>query len=315
MARRVLIIANPAAGRIRRHNEARLRRVVAALEKRGCQVVVRQTQGPGDAECLARTADVAFDVIVAAGGDGTVNEVVNGLCPTSRPLAVVPLGTGNVLANEIGMPHAPEALARVIAEAPARPVWLGVAGDRLFVAMAGVGFDAEVLGAVEAGLKRRIGKLAFVWAIFLCLLHYRRRELVVGMAGGEQRAASVVVVTGRRYAGNFVIAPAARLAEPMLHVVLFRRPGRRAALRGLAAMVLAALHRLPDVSIFAVRSLTIAAVDSSSGEPPIEIDGELAGTLPIAIGIAKAPLLLLQPPTQVNPGSWEPCRARTCFTP
>jgi diacylglycerol kinase (ATP) len=297
MARRVLIIANPAAGRIR-HAKARLRRVVAALEKRGCRVVVRKTQGPGDAENLARTAEFVFDVIVAGGGDGTVNEVVNGLSRSSRWLAVLPLGTGNVLANEIGMPRAPEALARVIAEAPARPIWPGVAGDRLFVAMAGIGFDAEVLGAVGAGLKRRIGKLAFVWPIALCVLRSRRREFAVNMMGAEERAASVIVVKGRRYAGNFVVAPAARLAEPMLYAVLFRHGGRLAALRGVAAMVLGVLPRLPDVSIRAVRSLEIAAAESSSGcRSLVEIDGELAGELPIAIGIAKAPLLLVQPTT------------------
>lgn len=295
MARQILIIANPAAGRKRR-SENRLRRVVGALEQRGCRVVVHETQSSGDAERLARTANSVFDVIVAAGGDGTVNEVVNGLCRSSRLLAVLPLGTANVLANEIGMPHAPEAAARVIAEAAAQPIWPGVAGERLFVATAGVGFDAEVLGALGIGLKRRAGKLAFVWAIARCLLHYHRREFVVGMTGGEQRAASVIIVKGRRYAGNFVIAPAACLGEPTLHIVLFRRTGRLAALRGLVAMMVGALHRLPEVSILAGPRLDIAAIDRNPAGPPlVEIDGEVAGELPIAIGIADTPLLLVQP--------------------
>jgi diacylglycerol kinase (ATP) len=295
MARRILIIANPAAGR-RKRGGGRLRRVVAALEGCGCAVAVRETRGPGDAERLARTADPAFDVIVAAGGDGTVNEVVNGLRRTSRPLAVLPLGTGNVLAREIGMPRSPKALARVIAEAPARPVWPGVAGDRLFVAMTGIGFDAEVLGALGIGLKRRIGKLAYLWAILLCLVRYRRREFVVAAIGGEQRAAAVIIVKGQRYAGNFVIAPAARLAAPTLHVVLFRRTGRLAVLRGIAAMVLGAMHRLPDVSILAASGLRIAAAgDTEPARCLVEIDGEVTGDLPLTIGVAETPLLLVQP--------------------
>ncbi|MFZ3235455.1 MAG: diacylglycerol kinase family protein, partial [Stellaceae bacterium] len=263
MRRRILIIVNPAAGRKRR-SETRLNRVVDALRRRGCEVVLHMTQGPGDAERLARTADPVFDVIVAAGGDGTVNEVANGLRRGSQLLAVLPLGTGNVLANEIEMPHAPEALARVIAEAPARPIWPGLAGDRLFLAVAGIGFDADVLSALGAGLKRRIGKLAFVWAVVLCLLRYRRRQFVVGAVGAEHRAASVVVVKGRRYAGNFVIAPAASLADPMLHVVLFRRPGRLVAVRALAALALGGLHRLPEVSILAAPSVAIAATATES---------------------------------------------------
>jgi diacylglycerol kinase (ATP) len=295
MRQRILIIANPAAGR-GRQGDKRLQRVAAALEQRGCEVVVRRTQRSGDARRLAEGAEPDFELIVAAGGDGTVNEVVNGLCRSSRPLSVLPLGTGNVLANEIGMPYAPEALARVIAEAPPRPIWPGVAGDRLFVAMAGIGFDAEVLGALAAPLKRRIGKLAFVAAIASSLSHYRRREFIIGAIGAQQRAASIIVVKGRRYAGNFVIAPAARLAEPMLYVVLFRRAGRLAVLRGLAAIGLGVLHRLPDVSILAVPELEIAAQGDSDGPALVEIDGEVVGSLPITIGLAKTPLMLVQPP-------------------
>jgi YegS/Rv2252/BmrU family lipid kinase len=297
MRRRILIIANPAAGRKGR-SKARLKRVVAALRRQGCEVTLHKTQGPGDAERLARAADPVFEVIVAAGGDGTVNEVANGLRQHPRLLAVLPLGIGNVLANEIGMPRAPEAVARVIADAPAAPIWPGVAGGRLFLAVAGIGFDAEVLSAVSAGLKRRIGKLAFVWAVVVCLLRYRRQQFVVGGVGGgvEQHAASVVVVKGRRYAGNFVIAPMARLAEPMLHAVLFRRAGRLAAMRALAALVLGGLHRLPEVSILAVPCLEIAAAPSGSNPNfSVEIDGELVVRPPLAFGIAETPLLLVQP--------------------
>jgi diacylglycerol kinase (ATP) len=297
MARRVLIIVNPAAGR-RRRSEARLRRVVGALEQLGCRVTVRETHASGDAERIARTADPAFDVIVAAGGDGTVNEVVNGVRGSSRLLAVLPFGTGNVLAREIGMPRAPDALARVVAESPALPIWPGIAGDRLFVATAGIGFDAEVLGALSPRLKRRIGKLAVVWAVLLCLFRYRRHEFVVDATGGERRAASVIVVKGRRYAGDFVIAPSARLAEPTLHVVLFGRAGRLAALLGLMAMVLGALHRLPSVSILPMRKLQVTPTGQSSAAPfLVEIDGDVTGELPIAIGIAETPLLLVQPAT------------------
>ena len=115
MPRRILVIFNPAAGR-ERSRAKRLGRVVAELERRGCTVTVLSTRAPGDAERLAREADLAFDLIVAAGGDGTVNEVANGIFAASRPLAVLPLGTGNVLANEIGLPRDPRRLARVIAD-------------------------------------------------------------------------------------------------------------------------------------------------------------------------------------------------------
>ena len=330
MARHILIILNPAAG-LGRRRAARLRRVVAALAEHGCDVVVRETRARGDAERLARTAEPGFDLIVAAGGDGTVNEIVNGVYPASRPIAVLPLGTGNVLANEIGLPRRPADLARVIAQAPPLPIWPGRAGGRLFVAMTGVGFDAEVLGALDEQLKRRLGKLAFVWAIFRCLCRYRSREFVVCADGGAVRAASAIITKGRLYAGRFMIAPAADLADPVLHAVLFRRAGRLAALRYLGATMLGVLHHLPDVTILRARELSVAvaepgpaksgfaesgSAESGSAEPRlVQIDGEIAGRLPITLEIAEQPLWLVQPGAARRPGAREPHHATACFTP
>ena len=295
MARRILVIFNPAAGR-RKRCLRRLRGVVAELEGRGCTVAIRPTCAAGEAERLAREAEPAFDLIVAAGGDGTVNEVANGLFAASRPLAVLPLGTGNVLANEIGMPRDARELARVIAEGTPQPVWPGRAGGRLFVAMTGVGFDAEVIGALNSGLKQRIGRLAFVWAIVSCLHRYRRREFVIATESGANRVASAIITKGRFYAGRFVIAPEARLADPLFHIVLFRRPGRLAILRALSAMALGALHHLPEVSIVTARRVTVAVSDPAGiGTPMVETDGEIGGRLPLVVEIAERPLLLVQP--------------------
>lgn len=307
MPRRILVILNPAAGRAAR-SANRLRRVVAELERLGCALVIRRTGASADAERLAREAEPAFDLIVAAGGDGTVNEVVNGLAGSSRPMAVLPLGTGNVLANVIGLPRGPEALARVIAEAPPQPIWPARVGDRLFVAMTGVGFDAEVVAALDHRLKRRVGKLAFAWAILLCLRRYRRAELIIETDGGIHRAASAIIVKGPCYAGRFVIAPAARLADPLLHVVLFRRAGRLMALRYLGAMVLGILHRLPEVSVIPARKVSVAAGAPGSDRRPlalVQIDGEIGGRLPISIEIGKSQVLLVSPvpPAPILPGT------------
>jgi diacylglycerol kinase (ATP) len=309
--KRILVIVNPAAGRTRR-SAGRLRRVIAELERRGCEVVVRRTCAPGDGVRLAREAEPGFDLIAAAGGDGTVNEVVNGLAGSSRPMALIPLGTGNVLANEIGLPRNPEKLARAIADAMPLPIWPGRVNDRRFVAMTGIGFDAEVVGALDQRLKRRVGKLAFAWAILRCLRRYRRQEFIVEAEGGHHRAASVIIVKGRRYAGQFVIAPEARLADPLLHVVLFGRAGRLAALRYLAAMMLGVLHRLPDVSIVTASKVSITAGLSASDRPAlVEIDGEIGGRLPISVEIAETPLLLVSPAPPVagllGTGAGEAC--------
>ncbi|HEX3883610.1 MAG TPA: diacylglycerol kinase family protein [Stellaceae bacterium] len=290
MPRRILIIVNPGAGRVasrRRH----LGRVVAALRGRGCAVEVREAARAGDAESLARTAEPEFDVIVAAGGDGTVGAVVNGIADAPRPIAILPLGTANVLAAEIGLPDGAAALAEIIAEGPARPVWPGRIGGRLFLTSAGSGFDADVVAAVDAGFKRRGGKLAFVWAALTCLLRYRERRLTVTADGVEHHASAVIATTGPLYAGRFVVAPAARLDEPVLHLVLLRGGGRGAVLRHDAAML---LGRLPGAASVTIRSARVVTITGDAGAP-VQADGDIAARLPVTLAIADRPTPIVQP--------------------
>jgi YegS/Rv2252/BmrU family lipid kinase len=287
----VLIILNPAAGRSR-SSRRRFGRVIAALEGRGCAVVVRRT-GPanGDAERLAREAGPEFDILVAAGGDGTINAVANGMAAAPRPLALLPLGTANVLAREIGLPRRPELLAELIATGPARPIWPGRVGDRLFLVMASSGFDAETVAAVNPRLKRYVGRLAFAWAIVMCLWRYRAADLRVRVDGADHRAVTVIAAKGRSYAGSYVIAPRANLAEPMLDLVLFQRPGRRMVLCCLAALLLGRVHRRSDVTILRSRSALVSGADSF----PVQADGEIVARLPVVIAIAEQPLRLVRP--------------------
>src|SRR5690242_5145962 len=119
--RRLLVVFNPVAGRGR---ERRLAAILRALRRQGCAVEIRRAAARVDAERIADAAKPdGWDAVVAAGGDGTINELANGLARSGLPLGVVPLDTGNVLANEIGLPHRADQLARVLAFAPARPVW------------------------------------------------------------------------------------------------------------------------------------------------------------------------------------------------
>ncbi|MCG8509926.1 MAG: NAD(+)/NADH kinase, partial [Rhodospirillales bacterium] len=158
--RRVLIIHNPVAGRRRR---GFLDKILQALTDQGCAYQLRATNGRGDARSLAKeAAEEPWDLVVAAGGDGTVNEVANGLYGTEMPLAVIPMGTANVLAAEIGLPTGARDIAHLISSGPARPIHVGMVNERLFVMMVGVGFDAKVVAGVSSRIKRWIGKAAFV---------------------------------------------------------------------------------------------------------------------------------------------------------
>jgi diacylglycerol kinase family enzyme len=230
-------------------------------------------------------------VIVAAGGDGTSAAVANGIAAAPRPMGILPLGTANVLAAEIGLPRRAEALAAVIAEGPALPVWPAWVNGRLFLTSAGSGFDADVVAAVIPGLKRRGGKVAFVWAALTCLFRYRERRLVITADGVEHRVSGVIATTGPLYAGRFVIAPEARLDEPVLHLVLSQGSGRGTVLRHYAAMLLGRLPRAAGVTIHSARALTIAGAEAA----PVQADGDVAARLPVTFTIAERPIPLVQP--------------------
>lgn len=287
----ILIIANPAAGRAQA-GKRRLSRIISALERRGCTVVIRRA-GPrnGEIERLAREAEAEFDIIVAAGGDGTINAVANGLIGTSRPIAILPFGTANVLAREIGLPQRASALADLIVSGPIRPIWPGRVGERLFLTMASSGFDAETVASVAPHLKRRLGRFAFLWAILVCLLKYRAHDLTVAIDGAEYRAATVIATKGRLYAGPYQIAPEADLAEPILHAVLFCRAGRRAVLRYLAALPGGRMARRHDIMLLPARTISVLAMEAV----PVQADGEVVGSLPVHFAVADKPLHLVRP--------------------
>jgi len=293
------VIYNPVAG-----GRAR-RRLGAALEEMrrlGIAVVLRETGSAGDAERFAREATATdFDAVVVAGGDGTLNEAVNGLGDLRVPVAIFPFGTGNVLAHEIGMPRNPAELAAIAAAGPARPISVGEAVfegrpvARRFLLMTGVGFDAEVVEGLDLDLKRRAGKLAFVWSILKRLWRYRPTEYSVTLEGeggvSERRAASAVATKARYYAGRFVLAPAAHLTDRSFQLALFRNPGRRAALGYLLALAGGFLHRLTDVEFATARAARFTLPRGA----PVQIDGDVAGPLPVTIRIAEEPLLLVYP--------------------
>lgn len=237
------------------------------------------------------------DVLVAAGGDGTVNEVVNGLVgrddpAESPPLGIIPLGTANVLAAEIGLAAEPGAVARCLAEGSVRPVSVGQAGDRVFTMMVGCGFDARVVAAVSSALKRRIGKGAYVWESARQIWRFGFPDYRVTLDGVERHAASAIVAKGHYYGGRFVCAPEARLEDPVFQVCLFERRGAWNAVRYALALSLGRLAKLPDVQVVPAREVRI---DGPQGDP-LQGDGDVIGQLPIVIRLLPDALRLVMPP-------------------
>jgi diacylglycerol kinase (ATP) len=288
-ASRILIIHNPTSGRRR----GSLRHVIARLEEMGCRVTVHQTTCAGDAQAVAsRTTRDQYDRIVVAGGDGTVNEVLNGLTPDTPPVALIPLGTANVLAAEIGLGSQPDEIARTIVLGEARPVSLGDVNGRKFVLMTGVGFDAIVVATVSSRLKRVLGKGAYVLASFSQFLRGRLPHFEVHVDGVRYEAASMVIANARFYGGRFVCAPEARMDSDVLHVCLFERRGRLFVAIYALALLLGVLHRMPGYRILSAREIEIRQPAGAA----IQSDGDFIGLTPAQVTVMPRAAWLVFPP-------------------
>ena len=285
-ARRVFVIHNPVSGVRRRR---RYRAVLAALVERGCTVVVRDTERRGDAEAFARAARDC-DVVVVAGGDGTLNEAANGL-PPGLPLGVIPLGTANVVAAELRLPRSPRALAAIIATAAPRAVLPGVVNGTKFLLMVGVGFDARVVAAVTPVRKRWLGKAAYVLAAMMALARPRLPQYRIVADGIPFAAASVIVTRAKCYGGAFVLAPAAGLDRTGLQICVLEQ-GSRAALLAVAwALATGTAARSSAIRFVSAQRVRVAGPPGD----PVQTDGDHFGSLPVQIGVSDEPILMLAP--------------------
>ncbi len=295
-ARRMLLVFNPTAGR----RKGRLDAIMAALRRRGWDVTLQETAYAGDATRIARDLTGGYDVLAVAGGDGTQNEAANGLADdagNAPVMAVLPFGTANVLAHEIGLGADEARIAEAAADGKPTEIYLGqahYAGGRMprrFLLMAGVGFDAAVVAGVSGPLKRRLGKGAYVWRMIVELFRYRFPLFTVTIDGTAYDCASAIIAKGHYYGGRFVCAPDARLTDPDFQVCLFLSKGRLAVLRYAVALGLGLLHKLPDVKLVRGRNVRI---DGPEGAP-VQGDGDIIAALPAALSVAETPIRLLYP--------------------
>ncbi|HEC12580.1 MAG TPA: diacylglycerol kinase family lipid kinase [Acidiferrobacteraceae bacterium] len=284
---RLVVIHNPTAGGRRRH---RFEATLKVLRNEGCTVEVMPTTAPGDAEKLARQAIHSKpDAVVVAGGDGTINEAINGLAGSTCPLAVIPMGTANVLASELSLPLSPRMIARNIVQGLARPVCLGRANGRYFTIMVGSGFDAHVVAGVNLKIKRLIGKGAYVLETLKQLLRGSLVRYQVTVDGIPYQAASVVVANAHYYGGRYVLAPDARIDEALFHVCLFVRSGRWSAARYVLAMLTGTITRLHDYRIVTGKQVEISGVEGD----PVQGDGDVLTQLPVQVEMIPDVILLV----------------------
>ncbi len=296
--RNIHLIYNPAAGRLQRSNGGSIPRVREVLESLGNGVTLVPTAGPRDARDLARRAvDAGADLVMVAGGDGTINEVLNGLVHTHTPMAIVPLGTANVLGAELGLAKVPDKVAAMLPGLTQERISVGFLHteqqSRYFLLMAGVGLDAHIVAAVDPDLKKHLGKLAY-WIGGFGQLGQKFPEFEVMVNGQTVRSSFTLASRVRNYGGDLEIAKSACLLDDYFEVVAFEGEDSFQYLKYLTGVLANLLDRMKGVTIHRATEIELEPL----GEQPVyvQVDGEFAGPLPAKLEIVPDALTLLIPP-------------------
>lgn len=302
----ILIANTHAGGRAARAKRARaIKRFCARMMEHGINVDVRATTSPGDAtrlaaEAVQEAAGETQTTVIASGGDGTINETLQGLIGTRAHLGVWPAGTANVLAREIKMPFEAERAADVIARAAVRTIHLGCATEdatgtrRYFFLMAGIGLDASVVRGVRPQLKRQIGEAAFWYAGLEHLALWRPEAFDIEIAGETFAATFAAIGKSPRYGGGLAVTPRARLEAPEFEVCIVTSRSRLRYLRLLSDLIRAGADFSPpeDGDDIHFRRATLVR---ARGHANVQADGELIGQLPMTFTIAPHTVALIAP--------------------
>ena len=275
------VILNPAA------RSAKAASRVAQIRALSSRLEIHETRGPRDARRIARElAEAGAPVIVAAGGDGTVNEVIHGLCEApvaEKPaLGLLPTGTMNVLARELALPAGDLGRCWAIVEAGrSRKIDLWRAGESLFAQMAGVGLDAAVVAATSWESKKKWGPLSYAISLVRALGGFAPEfEVTADGFDSPFSGSAVIVGNGKLYGGPFPVFRAARNDDGLLDVLVLHRHGF-AEFFGLLTDVI--FGRLAEHSaVYSSIQTKRLTVSSPQGDAiPVEVDGELAGFTPV----------------------------------
>lgn len=284
---RAQIILNPSAGQRDRRHE--LKEAIAYLEDRGWQLSLRETRGPEEATTYARQAVAeGYDIVIAAGGDGTVGEVANGLAGSEVALGMFPIGTTNVWALQMGLSplwplrqHSLLEAAKALAEGHIRRVDLGQVNGRYFLLWAGVGLDAKITEEVKPEAKKRLGALAFAIAGVMVAKEFAGTKVQMTIDGCEvnRRAILIVASNAQRYAGIMRLAAQARLDDGLLDVLIFKGHGFSATLRHLFSVLTnrhlcdpqVEYYQARQVEIRSAKPLSVHADDEPFTKTPVEI--------------------------------------------
>jgi diacylglycerol kinase (ATP) len=271
------------------------------LAQQGTHAQPLPTEGPGTAADMARKCiSDGADLILVAGGDGTVNEVANGMIFSSVPLGVIPAGTANVLAMELGVGRRAERAARALGDCVPVRVSVGVVLNeadrrpRHFLLMAGAGLDAHIVYNINVGMKNAFGKVAY-WISGFGQIGRRLPAFDVDVEGERFRCSFALASRVRNYGGDLEIARGVSLLEHHFELVLFEGNTTFPYLKYFLGVLTHRLDRMKGVTILQTKAARFTS--PSDNRIYVQVDGEFAGWLPSTIAIVPHAITLLVPPT------------------
>lgn len=314
-----LLIYNPTSGGRRLQRLRDIESAVRILKELGMTIELAPTTEAGHAREIARFAvEQRREMVIACGGDGTVNEIINGLAGSQVPMALLPAGTANILAKELGIPWDIPRAARLIPDGVIRRIALGLvttgngagntntggipAGGRYFLSVGGAGPDGAIVNGVDGELKKKIGVMAYWLEGMKQIFSYDFPEMRVRSNGDEHMASIIVVGRTANYGGPFKITVNATLFEDSFE---FLTNSTRSRVRYLACLPALWMGRIREMDGIKTWKATEVVCESANGNPVYaQVDGEPIGTLPLKFRIVPDALSLVTPAgLRPNPGT------------
>jgi YegS/Rv2252/BmrU family lipid kinase len=296
----ITIIFNPVAGA---QKHAKLTRAVRAFTAQGINPLIRETEKRGDACDFAREeAGRGSDIVVAAGGDGTINEVANGLAGSRVKLGILPMGVANLLALEMRLPHDPASAVDVIMKGIPQLINPGYVllrdADteqeikRYFLLMAGVGFDGGVMHDIRRNHIESWGKAAYVVAGMRFIAKYTNTLFTIRIDRQQMiDAYSAVIGKSRFYGGSFMVTPRASLKDDCLDICAFQEKGALNMIKHAVGVLTGSHPRKTGIYYGKQQELEI----TSENKVYVQVDGDFLGCLPACFGVHKAALSIIAP--------------------
>jgi len=281
------VIVNPDSKprRVKRY----LRQSLRILRHNGFELSVYFTKGPGEVLPAARDAVAqGFEAVIVVGGDGTVNEVINGIVGKNVTLGILPSGGSNVLARELRIPMNMVEAAKVLSKKNKRRIDLGVINGRYFSMMASCGYDAYAVSRTSLKVKKVIHRYAYVWAGIKDFFGYQPTEITVVIDGGKVIDKGTFVIVGNThfYGGTHQVTPFAEIDDGFLDLCIYKGKMQLGLVHFALSMLWRQHLNLNNVSYYRVKRVEM----SSSKRTLVQVDGDLLGELPMITEIVPGAL-------------------------